>query len=109
MSLGKVTKLECEGLNDVLGDDSLKACSIYLQGIQDPMSVPDGDPFKGKDKNLYRNSWLWPKLARRLTKGSPDHVSNWQRPVEVDKNECAAILEALKAKGAEDKLPAVCK
>jgi len=109
MSLGQVGKTECEALNEILGDGSLKGCEIYLQGIQDPMSVPDGDPFQGKDKDLYRNSWLWPRLARKLTRGSPNHISNWQKPVEIDADQCAVILKALQEKGAEDKIPVVCK
>eukprot|EP00545_Synedropsis_sp_CCMP1620_P004550 CAMPEP_0119003202 /NCGR_PEP_ID=MMETSP1176-20130426/419_1 /TAXON_ID=265551 /ORGANISM="Synedropsis recta cf, Strain CCMP1620" /LENGTH=92 /DNA_ID=CAMNT_0006954777 /DNA_START=284 /DNA_END=562 /DNA_ORIENTATION=- len=72
----------------------------------------DGDKFQGEDADRHRNSWLMPRMARRLTKGSKFHISQWKKPVEVDENECENIRQALVDKlGPEGalKLPKACK
>lgn len=52
-------------------------------------------------------------MARRLTKKSPFHISQWRKPVEVDAAECDSIRKALEkslgASEALEKLPKACK
>jgi hypothetical protein len=55
-----------------------------------------------------------PRIARRMTKNSPHHVSNWRADVTVDEHECAKLRALLTEKmgspmDAEDHLPAACK
>lgn len=55
-----------------------------------------------------------PQLARRMTKNSPYHVSNWRLDVTIDESECAKLRALLTEKmgspiEAEVQLPAACK
>jgi len=114
---GEVSKKECLELNGVIEDKYLPPGCLSLLRLQDdPFASPQSSAetvFQGKDKEVHRNSWLWPKMARRLTKDSPAHVSNWRKPVHVDDSQCSAILEALKSKVGDSlaatKLPQACK
>ena len=91
-------------------------CFSLLRAQDDPFTShqkSEADTFVGRDKELHRNSWLWPKMARRFTKNNPAHVSNWRKPVEVDDSQCAMIHEALRAKLGDslaiNKLPKACQ
>jgi predicted transposase YbfD/YdcC len=62
----------------------------------------------------HRNSWLMPKMARRLTRNSPHHVSNWRPDVTVNLDDCRRIRSLLVEKmgsihDAEQYLPRACK
>mmetsp|Transcript_30304 Transcript_30304/g.61803 ORF Transcript_30304/g.61803 Transcript_30304/m.61803 type:complete len:114 (-) Transcript_30304:264-605(-) len=113
MTLGEVSRDECLVLNELLGAKAPSGCFALGHNQGDPFTYPNAKPFKGEDESRHRNSWLWPKLARRLTKGSEYHVSNWRKAVEVDRAECEAIHQALKDKLGEAeaslKLPKACK
>ena len=67
------------------------------------------------DEAKHRSSWLWPQLARRMTRDSKHHVSNWRsNDVQVDSAECAKLRALLTEKmgspvEAEAHLPAACK
>ena len=88
---------ECERLNDYLGPKTPGGCFVLGHNDgDDPFThgVEKGEtPFQGKDATHHRNSWLWPKLARRVTKNSDLHQSRWRRPVEVSGDECSRICE----------------
>lgn len=109
---------ECERLNDYLGPKTPGGCFVLGHNDgDDPFThgVEKGEtPFQGKDATHHRNSWLWPKLARRVTKNSDLHQSRWRRPVEVSGDECNRIYNLLKLKledsqEALDELPVGCK
>ena len=109
---------ECERLNDYLGPKTPGGCFVLGHNDgDDPFThgVEKGEtPFQGKDATHHRNSWLWPKLARRVTKNSDLHQSRWRRPVEVSGDECSSIYNLLKLKledsqEALDELPVGCK
>jgi hypothetical protein len=109
---------ECERLNDYLGPKTPGGCFVLGHNDgDDPFThgVEKGEtPFQGKDATHHRNSWLWPKLARRVTKNSDLHQSRWRRPVEVSGDECSRIYNLLKLKledsqEALDELPVGCK
>ena len=113
-----ITPAECETLNDYLGPKTPGGC--FALGHNDGTDAfsfgtePGQSPFQGKDATHHRNSWLWPRLARRVTKDSKLHQSRWRQPVEVNEDECRNIFQALKAKledGQEalDELPVACK
>ena len=113
-SAGQVTKDECLALNGAISDKYLPTgCLSLLRAQSDPFASPQTSSekvFVGKDKEVHRNSWLWPKMARRLTRDSPAHVSNWRKPVTVDENKCEIIEKALKEKfGDISKLPKACQ
>ena len=56
-----------------------------------------------------------PRLARRMTKQSPHHVTNWRRQdVMVEEGDCARLRALLTEKmgspvDAEEHLPDACK
>mmetsp|Transcript_8623 Transcript_8623/g.11913 ORF Transcript_8623/g.11913 Transcript_8623/m.11913 type:complete len:135 (-) Transcript_8623:256-660(-) len=111
---GQISNDECEILNKVLGSKAPSGC--FARGHNqkdDAFTIPSKQPFVGEDEEKHRNSWLWPKMARRLTRQSPVHVSQWRKPVEVDSSECEAIRKALTEKlgasEANSKLPQACK
>lgn len=115
-----MSKDECKVLYDALGAASKmvpQGCENLLKASDDPFAYRKTaggakTEFEGEDKEKHRNSWLWPRLARRVTVNSPTHVSNWRKPVEIDEFHCANIYEALKAKygdkEAAAKLPQEC-
>ena len=109
----EITTAECETLNDYLGPKTPSGCFVLGHNQDDKFTIPSDQPFEGKDATHHRNSWLWPRLARRATQGSKMHPSKWRQPVNVSGEECAAIYEGLKAKlgqdEAIDELPVACK
>ena len=107
---GEVTKTECKLINDLLGDDVTPHNCLSLLNPE--------DPFVGRDETHHRNSWLWPKFARRVTKKRDGtfhdaHVSMNVPNANVSADECAEVFAALKAKlgeaEAKNKLPKACK
>mmetsp|Transcript_22402 Transcript_22402/g.32527 ORF Transcript_22402/g.32527 Transcript_22402/m.32527 type:complete len:115 (-) Transcript_22402:279-623(-) len=112
--LGQISNEECGTLNKILGSKAPSGCFAIAHNYKDdPFTIPSKQVFVGEDDEKHRNSWLWPRMARRLTRSSPMHVSQWRKPVEVDSKECEAIRKALTAKvGAQEaelKLPKACK
>ncbi|GMH70979.1 hypothetical protein TrLO_g7502 [Triparma laevis f. longispina] len=104
-----LSKTECTVLQDRLGNDPAypKRCNTLI--IQnDHAADTDGG---------HKNSWLWPKLARRATKNANNdnglhtqHPSNWHGDVNISADQCAAIKAAFKKMGVSMKeLPADCK
>jgi len=66
------------------------------------------------DEQKHRNSWWMPHLARRMTRDSRHHVTNWRQDVTVDDADCARLRALLTEKmgspaEAEEHLPAACK
>mmetsp|Transcript_21720 Transcript_21720/g.66930 ORF Transcript_21720/g.66930 Transcript_21720/m.66930 type:complete len:122 (-) Transcript_21720:181-546(-) len=111
-----ITNDECFVLNDLLGNSTPGGCFAlaHVNKGDDAFTMPTkGDAFKDADAEVHRNSWLWPRLARRITKNSDFHVSKWRKPVEVDSSQCKVLLAALTkhvgAKEAKLKLPKGCK
>lgn len=101
-------------LNDLLGRETPSGCySMMHNSGDDPFTYPNDKQFEGEDAKKHRNSWLMPRLARRLTKNSEYHVSKWRKPVTVDAAECAKIRKALEDKvgvnEAVTKLPEACR
>lgn len=111
---GIITKDECMFLNDTLGTRTPSACfALSRSDHDDPFTVPDStNKFEGRDAVKHRNSWLMPRLARRLTRDNKYHVSNWRQYPTVDVDECNKIREALSKKigpiEAEAHLPKAC-
>jgi len=106
---GEVTNAECKVIHDLIGDDNIPHNCLSLL-------YPE-DPFVGKDATHHRNSWLWPKFARRATKkkdGSfhETHVSSNTGSALVNNAECTVLFAALKAKLGETEakkaLPKAC-
>eukprot|EP00543_Licmophora_paradoxa_P002042 CAMPEP_0202441770 /NCGR_PEP_ID=MMETSP1360-20130828/1273_1 /ASSEMBLY_ACC=CAM_ASM_000848 /TAXON_ID=515479 /ORGANISM="Licmophora paradoxa, Strain CCMP2313" /LENGTH=114 /DNA_ID=CAMNT_0049056899 /DNA_START=124 /DNA_END=468 /DNA_ORIENTATION=+ len=111
---GTISRDECLVLNEVLGYKTPSGCySLSHNNGTDAFSYPNDKPFVGEDAKRHRNTWLMPNLARRLTKNSPHHVSNWRKPVSVDKDECQKIRQLLEdklgKKDANKKLPKACQ
>mmetsp|Transcript_51242 Transcript_51242/g.76552 ORF Transcript_51242/g.76552 Transcript_51242/m.76552 type:complete len:123 (-) Transcript_51242:293-661(-) len=115
---GSITRDECFVLNEVLGTQAPGGCLSMMHNTgTDKFSYPSkGSSFEGQDTTHHRNSWLMPRIARRLTKsklGSEMHVSNWRQPVGVDGETCKSIYSNLEAKlgpgMAKMKLPNACK
>ena len=75
---------------------------------------PDDSFDNAKDKEVHRNSWLWPRLARRMTKGGKHkyHPSQQEKEPQLDATQCASMFDALKTKLGEAKakevLPKAC-
>mmetsp|Transcript_2239 Transcript_2239/g.2695 ORF Transcript_2239/g.2695 Transcript_2239/m.2695 type:complete len:115 (+) Transcript_2239:97-441(+) len=114
MTGGTVSRDECMILNDALGHKSPNHCySMVHNSGDDPFSYSNDKQFQGKDETHHRNSWLMPRLARKLTKSSPMHVSNWRKPVEFDATQCDNVRKLLEEKlgkqEALNKLPKACK
>ena len=112
-----ITKEECILLNEVLETKSPSACfSLVATDFEDKFTVPQGageSPFQGKDAQQHRNSWLMPRMARRMTRNNKYHVSQWRQDVPVTPSECAKLREQLvEAMGSSeglDHLPAACQ
>jgi Lon protease-like protein len=101
-------------LNEILGTKTPSGCfSLSHNDGEDPFTVPGAKKFEGKDDVKHRNSWLMPRMARRMTKNNKFHVSNWRKEVTVTEDECnnlAAILsEKLGEKEALANLPKACQ
>ncbi len=94
----KITKDECKVIHDLIGDDNIPHNCLSLL-------YPE-DPFVGKDLTHHRNSWLWPKFARRVTKKKDGsfhdaHVSSNVGEADASAEECTVLFGALKAKLGE--------
>eukprot|EP00541_Cyclophora_tenuis_P001982 CAMPEP_0116561186 /NCGR_PEP_ID=MMETSP0397-20121206/11435_1 /TAXON_ID=216820 /ORGANISM="Cyclophora tenuis, Strain ECT3854" /LENGTH=114 /DNA_ID=CAMNT_0004087285 /DNA_START=91 /DNA_END=435 /DNA_ORIENTATION=- len=114
MASGTISRDECVILTEILGSKTPAGCGVLAQTDgKDPFTYPNDNPFRGQDEKLHRNSWLMPRLARRLTKNCDYHVSKWHKPLVVDSAECAKIRKALEEKigtlEAKSKLPEACK
>ena len=107
---GQMSKVECQAIHSILGD-TLTPTSC--QGLISPVDKFDDE----KSQTHHRNSWLWPKFARRRTKKADgsfheQHPSNWQTYASVTGDQCEAIKAALKEKlgdKAAEKYPDACK
>lgn len=87
-----VSKDECMILNDILGIKTLSGCyAMNRNDLEDNFTIPGENKFEGKDAQLYRNSWLMPRMARRLTRNNKHHVSNWRQDPIIDDAECARL------------------
>jgi hypothetical protein len=103
-------------LNDILGNKNIiDRCDIMSRNsTEDPFTNPGSDKkFEGRDETKHRNSWLMPRMARRMTKNNEYHVSNWRKEVTVTEDECnnlAAILsQKLGEQEARANLPKACQ
>jgi hypothetical protein len=110
---GSVSRDECVVLNDILLHKSPPGCySMSHNSGEDKFTYPNDSPFVGDDAKQHRNSWLMPKLARRLTKDSKYHVSNWRQPVAIDAEQCAGLRKQLEEKmnksEVASKMPEAC-
>jgi hypothetical protein len=66
---GKVSKTECELLQSKLGNDNLPhGCMLAIINNQEKNVNMD---------EAHPQSWLWPKLARRSTRGYRDQPNSW--------------------------------
>ena len=109
-----ISRDECLHLNDILGVKTLAGC----HNIKHTLSKRD-DSFHttgsiSDDDNKHRSSWLMPRMARRMTRESPHHVSKWRQDVTVDGSDCARLRALLTEKmgspaEAEEHLPSACK
>jgi hypothetical protein len=109
-----ISKDECEILNNILGNKTPSGCfSMTRNAMEDPFTVPGAKKFEGRDEVKHRNSWLMPRMARRMTKNNKYHVSNWRQDVTVTQDECnnlAAILsEKLGEQEGRANLPKACQ
>jgi hypothetical protein len=98
-------------INDLLGDDLTPSDCLGVLHPEDPFT-------QGKDETHHRQSWLWPKFARRVTKNRDgsfheSHVMSNSREAKVTAEECNSVFESLKAKMGPDaamaKMPKACK
>jgi hypothetical protein len=97
---GHISLDECKILNQILdGKETPRGCySLNHISGEDKFTYHHNDNrFQGDDVEHHRMSWLMPKTARRLTKNSKYHVSQWRQPVEVEASECKRILTALES------------
>ena len=107
-------------MNDILGVKTLGGCSAIrhtLPGVDDNFvtaSTKEGVFSDERDATKHRNSWLMPRMARRITRNNKHHASNWRQDVTVDSAECAKLRALLTEKmgspmEAEPHLPEACK
>jgi hypothetical protein len=115
-TLGQISRDECLVLNDLLDrtETPIGCYSLTHNSGEDKFTYAHNENiFQGEDANRHRNSWLMPFMARRLTKNSKFHVSQWRKPVEVDATECDSLRKALEkrlgASEALSKLPKACR
>ena len=112
-----ITREECLHLNDILGVKTLSGCHNIkhtLSKRDDAFIASDQGEGLSKDDTDHRSSWLMPKVARRMTRNSPHHVSNWRPDVTVNRDDCSRIRALLaermgSAKDAEEHLPKACR
>lgn len=109
-----VSRDECLHLNDILGVKTLSGCyniKHRMTNRDDPFATDQGIP---KEETRHRSSWLMPRMARRMTRNHPNHVSKWRQDVTIDDADCARLRAMLTEKmgspiDAEEHLPAACK
>jgi hypothetical protein len=107
-----ISRDKCLHLNDILGVKTLSGCHNLKHTLtnRDDTFSTTGD----NDETRHRSSWLMPRMARRMTKTSPHHVSKWRADVTVDDSDCAKLRALLTEKmgspaDAAEHLPAACK
>ena len=118
----KVSRDECLHLNDILGVKTLPTCYNVKHAIKADDRFTTHNEIGGgntaqqdDDEVRHRNSWLMPRMARRMTRDSKHHVTNWrQKDVSIDEADCARLRALLTEKmgspaDAEDHLPAACR
>ena len=101
-------------LNEVLGTKTPSGCfALSRNSMEDNFTVPGANKFEGDDDIKHRNSWLMPKMARRMTRNNKYHVSQWRQNPTVDSSECDRLRASLTEKvGAEEVnalLPRACQ
>lgn len=110
-----ISREECLDLNDILGSKTLSSCHAYKHSIKADDRFTVAGEIANEDEEKHRNSWLMPRMARRMTKQSRHSVANWrQNSVTVDDAECAKLRALLTEKmgnpaDAEEHLPSACK
>lgn len=113
-TIASVSRAECLHLNDILGVKTLSGC----YNIKHPLKNDDKFDMQGgipeEDAAKHRNSWLMPRMARRMTRNSKHHVTNWRQDVTVEESDCSRLRALLTERlgspaEAEDFLPAACK
>lgn len=65
-----ISKDECLILNDILGPETTAGCGSLHHDMDDNFTTPGADKFQGRDSTHHRNSWLMPKMARRMTRNN---------------------------------------
>mmetsp|Transcript_23966 Transcript_23966/g.56596 ORF Transcript_23966/g.56596 Transcript_23966/m.56596 type:complete len:123 (-) Transcript_23966:79-447(-) len=110
-----VSRDECLHLNDILGSKTLSSCYNLKHTLRNRDDSFHTSQKISDDDTNHRNSWLMPKMARRMTTKSRFHVSQW-RPseVKIDDSDCAKLRALLTEKmgspeDAEEHLPTACK
>ena len=111
---GSISRDECCVLNEILLQKSPDGCNgMALNSGNDRFTYPNDTPFVGDDAKQHRNSWLMPNLARRLTKDSKFHVSQWRQPVTIDAEQCNTLRQMLEETMGKDdvadKMPKACR
>ena len=109
-------------MNDILGVKTLPTCYNVKHAIKADDRFTTHNEIGGgntaqqdDDEVRHRNSWLMPRMARRMTRDSKHHVTNWrQKDVSIDEADCARLRALLTEKmgspaDAEDHLPAACQ
>jgi hypothetical protein len=115
-----VSRDECLHLNDILGVETLGGCSAIrhaLPGADDKFFTVSNksEAFSDeRDQTMHRNSWLMPRMARRMTQNNKYHASQARADVMVDEAECAKLRALLTERmgsplEAEPHIPAACK
>ena len=110
-----VSRDECLHLNDILGSKTLSSCYNLKHTLSKrDDSFHTSQKISEEDASKHRNSWLMPRMARRMTTKSRFHVSQWRPEVKVDDSDCAKLRALLTEKmgspeEAEEYLPAACK
>eukprot|EP00538_Stauroneis_constricta_P001324 CAMPEP_0119565016 /NCGR_PEP_ID=MMETSP1352-20130426/28726_1 /TAXON_ID=265584 /ORGANISM="Stauroneis constricta, Strain CCMP1120" /LENGTH=117 /DNA_ID=CAMNT_0007613853 /DNA_START=6 /DNA_END=359 /DNA_ORIENTATION=+ len=113
---GVVSRDECLHLNDILGVKTLAGCHNLkheLPNRDDRFTNSASQPFS-EDETKHRSSWLMPRMARRMTRTSKHHVSQWRTEVNVNAGECDKLRKLLSERmgsvaDGEEHLPAACK
>ena len=105
---------ECLHLNDILGSKTLSTCYNLKHTLTKRDDAFHTNQGIAEDDTHHRNSWLMPKMARRMTTNSRYHVSQWRPEVKVGGSDCAKLRALLTEKmgspeDAEEHLPAACK
>jgi hypothetical protein len=114
MVLAKVSRDECLHLNDILGVKTLPTCHNIKHAIKSDDRFTTHNEIGNEDESKHRNSWLMPRMARRMTKQSKHHVTHWRQDVTIDDADCARLRALLTEKmgspaDAEEHLPSACK
>jgi hypothetical protein len=112
--IAPISRDECLHLNDILGVKTLSGCHNIKHTLSKRDDTFATDSSIAPDDTKHRSSWLMPRMARRMTKTSPHHVSKWRPGVVVDDGDCARLRAMLTEKmgspmDAEVHLPAACK